>query len=91
MIVGAGIAGDEQDRARRQLSQIAVLELMKCIAVVGMAVEPYHLGFGTDAAQCLGEISSGTEELGYLVDRVDEGERSHPAELVGQRKRRAEA
>ena len=57
-------------------------EHLEGVAVVGVAVDPDHVGLGVDPVHGLGDVLDALEEAGDLVDAVDEHERPHLRELA---------
>ena len=51
------------------------------VAVVGVAVDPHHVGLGVDAVHGVGDVVDVLEEPRDLVDAVDEHEAAHLGEL----------
>ena len=60
----------------------ALPEHLEGVAVVGVAVDPDHVGLGVDPVDGLGDVLDALEEAGDLVDAVDEHEGPHLGELA---------
>ena len=55
------------------------------MAVVGVTVDPDHVGFGVHPVDRLGDVVDALEVVGHLVEPVDEHERPDTAELARDR------
>ena len=61
---------------------VALPEHLEGVAVVGVAVDPHDVGLGVDPVDRLGDVLGALEEVGDLVDAVDEHERADLRELA---------
>ena len=61
---------------------VALPEHLEGVAVVGVAVDPHHVGLGVHPVHGLGDVLDALEVLGDLVDAVDEHERADLGELA---------
>ena len=68
----------------RDLLAPALPEHLEGVAVVGVAVDPHHVGLGVDPVHGLADVVDPFEEAGHLVDAVDEHEGPHLGELAEQ-------
>ena len=85
VVVVAGVAEEDQRRLLGHLVEVTVVEHLEGVAVVGVAVDPHHVGFGVDAVDRLGDVVGALEEPGDLVDPVDEHPGADLRELAGHR------
>ena len=84
MIVIAGITEDQHGGLRANVFAVVVPEDFERVAVVGVTVYPHDIGFAVDPMDGFGDVVGLLEELGHLVESVDEHERSHLGELARQ-------
>ena len=82
MVVVAGVAQDEHGRLGPDLLAPLLPEHLEGVAVVGVAVDPDHVGLGVDPVHGLADVLDALEEAGHLVDAVDEDERADLRELA---------
>ena len=83
MVVVPGVAEDDHRGLGADLAAVRVPEHLEGVAVVGVAVDPDHVGLGVDPVHGLADVLDALEEAGDLVDAVDEHERAHLRELAG--------
>ena len=81
VIVVAGIAEDQDRGLRPDVLAPLVPERLERVAVVGVAVDPDHVGLGVHPVDGLGDVLRALEEAGDLVDAVDEHEAANTGEL----------
>ena len=83
MVVVAGVAEDQHRGLGADVLAVALPEHLEGVPVVGVAVDPDHVGLGVDPVDGLDDVLGALEEAGDLVDAVDEHEAPHLGELAG--------
>ena len=77
MIVIASVTEQQHRRFRTDVLAVALPKHFERMAIIGVPIDPHHVGLGVDAMNRLGDVFSGLEVIGDFIDAIDEHERSH--------------
>src|SRR5271156_1472878 len=85
VVVGAGIAEHDDGGAPAHLLAPALPERLQRVAVIRPAVQPYAAAHGVEMPGGIDDVRRPLQDIGYLVDAVDEYEAADTGELRTQR------
>ncbi len=84
VIVVAGVAQDDHGALGADLPARTLPERLEGVPVVAVPIHPDHVGLGVDPVDGLHDVVGALEQVGHLVDAVDEHKRTDAAELARQ-------